>query len=236
MAFIGGQLARGLRWRLHVLVPGAYAWGATVLWPALDAQHGVLAGLTAAVALVGLALGAWLAGGPSALGRWLSIGLFFGFSALTWVLVGRQSLAALDRIQSALGALGWLLFAMGWGTLRDPAAVPEEDPRALLGPPLPARRRLPRRSRLWLSLSVVCAGAVLAASWAVRKPEAALLAQAVALLAAVALLVLGANLALFNTRQAHWATRRARVGRAGRGLGGLAFAVMVGLLVRLLSG
>jgi hypothetical protein len=179
-----------------VLLPGIYAWATTVALPAWSSGVGVArVGAFAALAL--LLLGPAVARKNLALGRAIGVIGFVGLSAGTWGALGSAlALANLDLVRAALGAIAWGLFAMGWGSLRRPERIPEHDPRALLGEPLPPKMRLSRRAGV---LFGVCLGGGLLLpllAWRVRENGVALLAHACSLAAAIAVINVGSRLVL----------------------------------------
>lgn len=184
--------ARGL---LTVLLPGTYAWGATVAWPAFAVPSASpLARLAASLAAIALLTGTWLARRRLRLGRAVGVLGFAGFSAATWgaLDVGLRE-PHLDPVRAALGAFGWGLFALGWGSFPGRTRLPEDDPHALVAARLPPRARLSR----WLSLGfaglLVAALALPVLAWRVERAGVALLAHAVALAGSVALLSVGSR-------------------------------------------
>ncbi|HEX5101569.1 MAG TPA: hypothetical protein VFV94_18790, partial [Polyangiaceae bacterium] len=119
--------------RARVLAPGLYAWLLTVAHPA--AQHGapLVARITAFGALVALAAAPFFVRDRIGLARALGIYAFVGLSALSWALLEDQlSVERLDRLRACVGALGWLLYAFGWGRVRAHGG-PEDDPHVVPG-------------------------------------------------------------------------------------------------------
>ena len=122
----------------NMLLPGAYAWLTTVALPA--AQRGVsgAARVAAFAALVALLSGPLVALSRQRLGRAIGVLLFVGLCTLSWALLGPAiGIERLEPVRALLGTVGWILFALGWGSVRETGTVPEEDPNALPGPPLP---------------------------------------------------------------------------------------------------
>jgi hypothetical protein len=222
---------RGEVVRLRVLLPGLYAWAATVLSTVLAPGAPVAARLGAGLAVLGLASGSLLLPSRPSLGRSLSLYLFVGASLGTWVAAGSLlSVDRLDPLRAALGALGWLLFALSWGTPRVASSVPEDDPHALPGAPLPARGSLPRGAVPILVLSLAGAAASLLLAWRVDRPRQALLAHAVAILVAVYLVNTGALLAVRRGRWKPLAPASRRLAYALVPLLAVAVLVLVGLI------
>jgi hypothetical protein len=221
--------------RANLLLPGLYAWAATVLYPASLRGAGWLARSLAAVALVALATGAVFATDHrKTLGRVLGLHGFVAASTLTWIVLG-SSLAVerLEPTKAALGGLGWILFAFGWGAVREPARVPEDDPRVLSGEVLEPRGRLPRGATSVLWVSVAGALVPLFFAWRVTRPYHALFAHAVAVGCAVLLVSAGGEIAVRRGRRRSPSPSE-RVAQARIPLLGLAVVLTVGALEWLL--
>lgn len=183
-------LPQPLTERTRVVLPGVYAWLLTVELPVL--ARGVHTGprVVAVLALLALLATPFADVRRPVLGRVLGIYVFLGLSALTWALLGSDfSPVHLDRLRSALGSLGWVLYAFGWGRLRTPE--PAVPPRIAPGAPLVPRARLDRRALPVVGVAVVAALSFEALAFRVDRPEHAVLAHATA--TACALLVLGAG-------------------------------------------
>ena len=130
------------------------------------------------------------------LGRALGIHGTVGLALATWLLLGPSiGVQHLEPVRAAIGGVAWLLFAFGWGAVRAPGSVPEDDPRAIPGPPLPARSQLPKAATAIFALGLVGASLPLFAAWRVTRPSHALLAHAVAVVTAIALVTSGARIA-----------------------------------------
>jgi hypothetical protein len=134
----------------------------------------------------------------------------------------------LEPLRAALGGVGWVLFAFGWGSPREVENVPEDDPRALPGEPLTPRGRLPRGAGAVLGIAVAAAALPLALAWRVARTPHALLAHAAAVAAAIALVSSGADIAV---RRGQWAP----IEPAGRRLGQAAVPIAV-LVIALFAG
>jgi hypothetical protein len=176
--------------RTRVLLPGLYAWLLTVELPVLARGVHAAPRLTALTALGALAAALLVGGRRLELARALGIYGFLGFSALTWALLGSDfSPVHLDRVRAALGTLGWVLYAFGWGRLRvgPPATTPSIAP----GAPLVARAKRDRRSLPVVVFAVLAALLFEALAFRVDRVEHAVFAHATA--TACALLVLGAG-------------------------------------------
>lgn len=183
--------------RTHMLLPGVYAWIATVAQPVSSKGVDTLPRVLALAALVCLALGPLFATGRPRLARGFGIWGFVGLCLLTWVLLGPHiGVAELDPLHAAFGSVGWALYAFGWGAVRRWGSVPEEDPRVVEGPPLTPRANLPPFARWVFAASVVFVGLILGLAWRVRRPTHALLSHALALTLAVWLVNVGADVAV----------------------------------------
>jgi hypothetical protein len=181
--------------RTRVLLPGLYAWLLTVELPAL--ARGVSLGprVTAILALMALVLSVVAAARHLALARILGIYVFLACCVLTWALIGSDlSAVHADRIRAALGMLGWVLYAFGWGRMRLP--VPPVDGNFVVGSPLIARTKLHPRSVPVVVFAVVAALVLEALAFRVDRPEHAVLAHATAAACALLVLAVGARVAL----------------------------------------
>jgi hypothetical protein len=179
-----------------VLAPGLYAWLLTVIVPA--AQPGVpfVARLCAVVAVGALVVGVFLESERPKLGRWLGIHAFVGSSLLTWFLAGPAiAVGNVDPVRSALGVLGWVIYAFGWGRSRGPR-IPEDAPNVLSGAPLAPRARLSRAGGPVVAFAVVAALVLEGLAFRVDRPEHALFAHAAATACALLVLGVGAHIAL----------------------------------------
>lgn len=216
----------------NVLLSGVYAWAVTVLYPCLGRGPGLAPRITCGVALAFLLSGVVVGSRrSSSLGRLAGLHGFVAFSVITWVLLG--SFVAVDRLEplrAALGGVGWVIFAFGWGSTREPAAVPEDDPRALPGEALTPRGRLPRGAGAVLAVATLAASVPLALAWRVARTPHALLAHAVAIAAAIAVVSSGAEIAV---RRGHWSRVEPaghRFGQATVPLAMLAIALCAGAI------
>ena len=216
--------------RLNLLVSGTYAWAVTVAIPALAAGPVPIAcALAALVALVG---GVMLSYRFADLGRLLTMVGFLGLSCVTWFLMGDAlNVASLEPVRSALGALGWMVFALGWGSVRQPGSVPEEHPRFVRdAEPLLPRRALPRATLPVFGLAVGCALAPWLAAWSVARREHGLLAHALGLAAAMWMMVSGSNIAVALGASRKFPRPRSRLASATAALAWACGLVAVGLL------
>jgi hypothetical protein len=180
-----------------MLLPGLYAWLSTVAAPVAVRGSPTLARVCAALALIALVVGPLLALERARLGRAVGVYVFVGLSLATWLtadtLIGVERL---EPIRAGFGAVGWALFALGWGTVRTVGHVPEQDPHAIAGAPLPTRGQLPRATLIVFSIGLIGAAFPLLLAWRVVRPGHALLAHAAAIACAVAVVTSAAKLAL----------------------------------------
>ena len=181
-----------------ILLPGIYAWGATVAWPAFALSGTSPVARTAAgVAAILLFSGPLVARRHLRSGRALGVLGFVGASAAAWgALDAAIRPPQLDTVRGALGALAWGLFALGWGTFPGRTRLPEEDPHAIASGRLAPRARLPKSISFAFSALLAAALALPLLAWRVERPGVALLAQAAALAASVGLLGVGSRVLL----------------------------------------
>jgi len=189
---LGRHALRGLA---AILLPGFYAWGATVGFPAFSAKAGSpVARVAAAGALLALASGPWVAQRWLLAGRAIGVLGFAGFSAAAWGALGEELRAPrLDPVRSALGALAWGLFALGWGNFPSRTRLPEDDPHALLASRLPPRARVALATQIGFGGLLAISVALPSLAWRVERAGVALLAHALGLAASVALLSVGSR-------------------------------------------
>jgi hypothetical protein len=212
--------------RTRVLLPGLYAWLLTVGLPVL--ARGVRSGprLAAAGALLALVLSLLVVGRRLALARLLGIYGFVFASALTWALLGSDlSPVHLDRIRTALGMLGWVLYAFGWGRVHAPPA--DRHAHVASGALLVPRSRLHPRATTIVAFAVVAALVLEGLAFRVDRAEHSVLAHAVAV--ACALLVLGtaSRVALAQGTRHELASGTARLNAVA--LRGAALALLFGI-------
>jgi hypothetical protein len=179
---------QALTLRANTLLPGLYAWVTTVAYPATYRGVPSSARVTAFVALVALLVGPILVLDRPRLGRAVGIYVFVGSSLATWLLLGPAlGVERLEPTRSALGGIGWGLFALGWGSLRRVGTVPEDDPHVIPGAPLVPRSRVPAKAVVILGLGLGGALPPLLLAWRAVGTEHALLAHSAALLCALAI-------------------------------------------------
>lgn len=220
--------------RLNLFVSGIYAWLATVAIPAWTSGH-FAARVFALLALVLLSGGLATLGRHPAIGRATVLVGFVGASAATWLLVERElDVQQLEPVRAASGAVGWMLFAFGWGAVRNVGSIPENDPRVIRGELLTARQTPTRSTYVVFSLSLLGALAPWLLAWRVTRPEHALLAHAAGLACAIAMVSVGAELAVRRGRRRVAARPAERVDAASTSLLILTLLTLFGVAVWLL--
>jgi hypothetical protein len=187
--------------------------------------------------LVPLVAGPWLAIERPKLGRGIGIYGFVGLCLLGWVQLGDAVFVeVLEPVRASLGAVGWALFAFGWGAVRKPGSVPEDDPRAETGEPLRPRESLSGGS-FWVFLAALVGAIVpLFLAWLVTRPRHALFAHGAALAAAVGLVTAGAAIAVQCGARRDYHPPARRIGAAAGSLSALAALAVMGLVWALLGG
>jgi hypothetical protein len=211
------------------VVPGLYAWVATVLTPVL--QRGVsLPARAAALFAVAALLGSFaLSGSRPRAARLLGVYGFMVGCFAAWAVLGPALRAdQLDPVRGALGALGFLLHALAWGAApRAPDAQPLDN--LVPGAPLQPRHP-PVRAGSWvLALGIGVSLLPVAFAFGVERPGGALLAHAVGTGCALLLIGASADLALRVGKAHPQAPWRARASRSSWPLGGLILALGLGL-------
>lgn len=216
--------------RLNLLVSGAYAWAVTVAIPAIGT--GVLPVVCALCAFIALVGGVLLSYRFSDFGRLLTMVGFVGLCCVTWLLMGDAlNVASLEPVRSALGGLGWMVFALGWGSVRQPGSVPEEHPRFVRdAEPLLPRRALPRGTLPVFGLAVLSALAPWLAAWSVARREHGLLAHALGLGAAIWMLVSGSHIAVALGANRLFPRPKSRIMSAAAGLAWACALIAIGAL------
>lgn len=192
----GQSALRALRDRANTVLPGLYAWLTTVALPSINHGAPRSARLTALCALVALLAAPVFVNERPLLGRALGIFGFIGGSLLTWLLLGAGLVRNPgDPLLSALGAVGFTLYALGWGSMRRRGAVPEDAPNVILGPPLQPRARPHPIAPFVFGLLLVSALLPVFLAFRVVEAERGLFAHAVAILAAISTITVGSRVA-----------------------------------------
>ena len=212
------------------IVPGLYAWLATVLAPALPRGATLAARSFALLALSALIGSFVLSTRRPRLARALGVYVFVACCFAAWACLDAQLRSdQLDAVRGALGAVGFLLHALAWGAApRDPDADLLDN--LVPGTPLTARHKPVRAASLVLGVGIVAALLPVAAAFGVERQSASLLAHATALGAAVLLIGTATDVALRVGKPHQFPGWRSRGSRAVWPLGGLTLAVGVGLI------
>jgi hypothetical protein len=227
--------ARRILVAANTLLPGLYAWLTTVALPSTQRGAPGIARLFALLALFAVVTGPIIAIGNLRIGRAVGVLLFVALCVITWVVLGPAiGVQRLEPLRASLGAAGWALFALGWGSVREVGTVPEDDPNVIDGPPLPARSRLPRGALIVVGISIAAALPPVYMAWRVTRPDHALLAHATAVLCAIALVGAGARLAIDRGRWRSPGAARARINSAVAPLGALMLMFGLGFVWLLL--
>jgi hypothetical protein len=221
--------------RAHLLVPGLFAWLATVATPTLGHEAPEFSRVSALLALAALVAGPYLAVDHPRAGRMVGVFVFMALCLTTWLLLGAGlSVDRLEPVQAGLGGLGWAAFAFGWGSLRPLGKIPEDHPNVLGGTPLRPRGELPAGAMIVLGVSIGGAALCLALAWRVVRADHALLAHAVAIACAIASLSVGAKVAVRRGAGLQPYEAAHRIGAASRWLLALALLVFAGIFWRAL--
>ena len=188
---------RALRDRASTVLPGLYAWLTTVALPSVQHRAPGSTRVTAFLALVSLLAAPLFVNERPLVARCLGIFSFLGFSLLTWVLLGAGLVQNPgDPLLSALGAVAFTLYSLGWGSLRRRDAVPEDGPNVIPGPPLQPRSKPQRGAPIVFGVILVAAFVPVFLAFRVVESERALFAHAAAILAAILTITVGARVAL----------------------------------------
>jgi hypothetical protein len=190
-----GQSAFGsLRDRANTVLPGLYAWVTTVALPSFNHGAPGSARVTASLALLALLTAPLFVTARPLLGRALGIFGFIGCSLATWLLLGARLVQSPgDPLLSALGAVAFTLYALGWGSQRRRGAVPEDAPNVIVGPPLQPRTRPHPIAPFVFGSVLVSALLPVFLAFRVAEAERGLFAHAVAVLAAILTITVGAR-------------------------------------------
>jgi hypothetical protein len=179
-----------------VLAPGLYAWGVTVAWPVSHRFAPLGSRILALVAVVALVSGGALMFLTPTLSRIFGIWIFVASCVGSWAFIA-PALAPtqLDSVQGVLGAFGWALFAISWGS-----DTPTPTATATATATTTTQPALPKTTPLLLTLVALAAATPMLLAWSVQTLERALLAHAVSLAVAIALVAFAVD--LFEPRSA----------------------------------
>jgi hypothetical protein len=221
--------------RTNVLLPGLYAWLSTVARPVASAQATFTSRVAAACAVVLLLLGPLLSARYPRVGRALGVHGFVGFSVLTWALLRHAGVPfGGQALEAAFGAVGWTLYAFGWGELSARRRVPEADPHVLSGAPLSPKNSWSRSAELILGLGVFGAAVVLILAFRVARPSHAVMAHALALLLGLLTISAATRVALERTPRRFGASSE-RLNAAATAISLLLIALALGALYWMLE-
>jgi len=186
-----------LRERASTVLPGLYAWVTTGAMPVAQPTTPSLARGSAFLALLALLTAPLFVRARPWLARALGVHAFIGCSLLTWMLIGGQTLASrTDPLLAALGGVAFMLYALGWGSLRRRGAVPEDGPDIIPGAPLAPRARQSALVPALFAVIVVSSLAPTFLAFRVHDAERGLFAHAVAILASVLTITVGSRVVL----------------------------------------
>jgi len=189
---------QALRDRSSTVLPGLYAWLTTVGLPAAQQRATGPTRVTAVLALLSLLAAPLFVTQRPLVARCLGIFAFLGFSLLTWLMLGAGLVQAPgDPVLSALGAVAFTLYALGWGSLRRRDAIPEDGPDVIPGPPLQPRSKPQPSAPIVFGVILVSAFVPVFFAFRVAETERALFAHAAAVLAAIMTITVGARVSLF---------------------------------------
>jgi hypothetical protein len=216
--------------RARVLAPGLYAWLLTVATPVAQREVSLVARVFAALAVSALVAGVFLEGERPKLGRALGVYAFLAAVLGAWCFAGPAiAVGNVDPLRSALGVLGWVLYAFGWGRSRG-ARVPEDSPNVVAGAPLAPRARLSRAGMPVVAFAVASALALEALAFRVERQEPALFAHAVATACALLVLGVGSRVALGLGGRRELASATTRLNSMAPPLAALAVLLGIGLV------
>jgi len=213
--------------RSNVLLPGLLAWISTVGVPAFERGAGAGTRILAGLALAAMVAGPLVSAAHPRAGRAVGIHATMVLCLMTWLALGpRISVLHLEPVRAAIGAVAWVFFAFGWGAVRAPG-VPEDDPRAIPGAPLPARSQLPLGATVVFGVGLLGAVLALLVAWRAGRSSHALLAHSAAVVCAIALVVSAAKVAVDRQDWRPLTPATARLGAAVRPLTLLAIALIL---------
>lgn len=228
-ALVSGQYA-------NVLLPGLYAWLTTVAYPATNAPHRGAASIASIAALVSLVLGPVFRATEPGRARLVGVILYLACCAVTWLLTGPAlAMERVEPVRAALGGVAWALFAFGWGAVRKPGDVPENNPRAVVDEVLTARRSLPTGAYVVFAVAIAASLVPIFLAWRVLRTEHALFAHAAAIACAIALVTAGARIAVGRGQWRPRGTPAQRLNRAALPLTIVALLAFIGVINLLVS-
>ena len=212
------------------VVPGLYAWLATVLTPVLPRGASLPARGFAALALAALVASCVLSTNRPRVARVLGVYGFVASCFGVWACLGPLLRTdQLDAVRGALGAVGFLLHALAWGNVtREPDTGAADN--LVPGTPLSPRHKSVRVASLVLGAGIAVALVPVALAFGVERQSASLLAHSAALGCAVALIGASTDVALRVGKPHQFPAWRSRASRAVWALGALTVAVGVGLI------
>jgi hypothetical protein len=211
---------------VRVLLPGLVAWLITVLEPARVVGASPMARGAAVLAFVALAAGALLFASRPLVGRVLGLHAFVAFCVVAWSLLGVElSPERIDPVRAALGAVAWMLFAFGWGHVRERGPV--EDAEVAVGPLLQPRSRLPRASVAIVLFAVLASLVLSALAFRVDRPDHAMFGHAAATAASLLVLATAGRIALAQGQRHDFASPGSRLDAAS--VPGALIGVLLGL-------
>lgn len=212
------------------VAPGLYGWLAAVLAPVAQSGASYVSRGFAVLSLAALLGALALSNREPRLARHLGVYGFLLTCFGSWLFLGPQLRSdQLDPVRSALGALGFLLHALAWGAPTRPRQEAPAD-NLVPGNPLQPRVRPPRGASLVLGSGIVLALLPPLAAFTVQRPEASLLAHAVALGCGLLLVAASTEVAMRIGRPRSATPWRSRTARAVWSLGALSLAFVIGLL------
>lgn len=211
------------------VIPGLYSWLATVMLPVAQRDASTSSRLMAGIAVVALAGAFSLVSSRPRLARALGVYVFVLSCLGAWAFLGSElRVEQLDPVRSALGAVGFLLHALAWGAPPRPAEATADN--LIPGNPLQPRHRPFRAAPLVVGAGMVLALVPPAMAFGVERPGSALLAHSFGLGCALLLVTASVDVALRLGKERQFLAARSRARRAVWPLGGLTFALGIGLL------
>jgi hypothetical protein len=132
-------------------------------------------------------------------------------------------------VRSALGVLGWVIYAFGWGRSRG-SRIPEDAPNVVAGTPLAPRAHLSRVAAPVVGVSIVAALALEGLAFRVDRSDPALFAHAAATACALLVLGVGARVALGLGARRELASASTRLNAMAPPLAALAVLLGLGLV------